>query len=177
MIGIGSPIVKTHGEMIGIGSPIDKTGREMLGITSPIDKTGREMLGITSPIDKTGRQRIGEFIENKLGRPSRGEPPGDMTNVGVRSKAISPQSRSFRGAMLGQWLANNLLLLGAAVVDGMEATSEVSTRKPQYISHSLEQLTQRPSLSASDCFFQLHAHLNDRSNLDIGKCILRTAPN
>ncbi|KAF8773419.1 hypothetical protein HNY73_016084 [Argiope bruennichi] len=112
MIGIGSPIVKTHGEMIGIGSPIVKTHREMIGIGSPIDKTGREMLGITSPVIITSRQRIGKFVENKSGRPSRGEPPGDMTNVGARSPPISPQSRSFRGAMLGQWLANDLLLLG-----------------------------------------------------------------
>ncbi|KAF8770242.1 hypothetical protein HNY73_017799 [Argiope bruennichi] len=60
------------------------------------------MLGITSPVIITSRQRIGKFVENKSGRPSRGEPPGDMINVGARSPPISPQSRSFRGAMVGQ---------------------------------------------------------------------------
>ncbi|KAF8774096.1 Lysosomal alpha-glucosidase like protein [Argiope bruennichi] len=62
------------------------------------------MLGITSSVIITHRQMIGKFVENKLERPSRGESPRDMTNVGPNL------ARS-----VGQRLADDLLLLGTVV--------------------------------------------------------------
>lgn len=111
-IGIGSPTDLTYREVIGIRSPADHAYREMIGIWLPADYAYRKVIGNRSPSDHTHWEMVAKIVWNASRRRSPGVSPAAIPTYFPRSRAMSPRRIQHWRAMLGQWLANDLLLLG-----------------------------------------------------------------